>query len=438
MVKPWTKIIRGSLTISLAALLLMLTSPQVYAQCGAICLYETGGAEMGRAGAGAGAAAQDASTAYWNSAGMTRLNENQILLGGWFGFVNQKLSLNSDTVSVNPPGDTNGGEMAGGFIVPPGLGAYAAVKMTEDLRFGFVLNGLYGGALDYGNEWVGRSFITENSLLGLNLMPSLAYRITDWLSFGVALNSVYTTFDQELRATAANLKVEMKDADGWGFGYTLSTLIEPRKGTRLGIVYRSQIDSTLSGKLDNPTALTPNFDLDMTYARGINVSLFHQLNPKLAILADGGWSDWSEFSFQSLSVGPTTIPVDRGWMDTWRIGLGVQYQFKPKWMLQGGMSYDSSPVSQGKRTPDIPAGPWWRWSIGAQHQLNKTMELGFNYTLVWFGEGNVDHVALPPDGSVNLDGRYKQNSAHFVGFNFKWKFGTGTLVHKIKERMRES
>jgi len=433
MTKVRTKTIRGSLAITLAGLILILVSPLAYAQCGAICLYEMGGTEMGRSGAGAGAAAQDASTAFWNSAGMTRLDENQLSVGGWFGIINQKLSLNDSTVSV-PPGDTNGGEMAGGFVTPPGMGAYAALKLTDDLRFGFTFNGLLGGALDYGNTWVGRSFITENSLLAINLMPSVAYRVTDWLSFGVGMNAVYSSFDQELRTTPGNLKVKMDDADGWGFGYTLSTLIEPRTGTRIGIVYRSEIGANLKGDLQNPSALTPNFNLKMTYARGINVSLFHQVNPKLALLADGGWSDWSAFNFQEMSIGPVTIPIDRGWIDTWRIGLGMQYQINKPWMLQAGMSYDSSPVAASKRTPDLPVGQWWRWSIGAQRRLNERMELGFSYTFVWFGEGNVDNVALPPDGSVVLDGRYKQNSAHFLGINFKWKFDTRSLVSKMKAR----
>ena len=82
---------------------------------------------------------------------MTRLDENQLSVGGWFGVINQKLSLNDSTVSI-PPGDTNGGEMAGGFVTPPGMGAYAALKLTDDLRFGFTFNGLLGGALDYGNR----------------------------------------------------------------------------------------------------------------------------------------------------------------------------------------------------------------------------------------------------------------------------------------------
>ena len=127
MSKGWIKTIRRSLMITLVGLVLVLVSPLAYAQCGTICLYEMGGTEMGRSGAGAGAASQDASTAFWNSAGMTRLDENQLSVGGWFGIINQKLSLNDSTVSV-PPGDTNGGEMAGGFVTPPWNGCLCGVE----------------------------------------------------------------------------------------------------------------------------------------------------------------------------------------------------------------------------------------------------------------------------------------------------------------------
>jgi len=51
MRKVCTKIIRGSHAITLAGLILVLVTPLAYAQCGAICLYETGGPEMGRSGA---------------------------------------------------------------------------------------------------------------------------------------------------------------------------------------------------------------------------------------------------------------------------------------------------------------------------------------------------------------------------------------------------
>ena len=52
------------------------------AAAGGLLLYEFGTAEVGLAAAGYAARAQDASTAFTNPAGMTRLEGTQVLAGG--------------------------------------------------------------------------------------------------------------------------------------------------------------------------------------------------------------------------------------------------------------------------------------------------------------------------------------------------------------------
>ena len=70
-----------AVAIPAVILILVLVHTTAYGQCGAICLYEVGHPLQGASSAGAGAAAQDASTAFFNPAGMTRLQENEIQLG---------------------------------------------------------------------------------------------------------------------------------------------------------------------------------------------------------------------------------------------------------------------------------------------------------------------------------------------------------------------
>ena len=116
-----TKIIRGSLTIIVARLIPGTRLPaclrSVWSDLPVRNRRTGNGASRFRSRSGG----QDASTAFWNSAGMTRLDENQLLVGGWLGYTSQRLVLNDSTVSVNPAGDTNGGDgAAGGFITPPG------------------------------------------------------------------------------------------------------------------------------------------------------------------------------------------------------------------------------------------------------------------------------------------------------------------------------
>ncbi len=96
-------------TIALTFLLLVLISPSVYAQCGGLCLYEVGHPLQGASSAGAGAAAQDASTTFFNPAGMT------------------------------------------------------LVSLTDRLRLGFAFKGLYGGSVNYEDDW-GRPHLGDRFL----------------------------------------------------------------------------------------------------------------------------------------------------------------------------------------------------------------------------------------------------------------------------------
>ena len=64
---------------------------------------------MGTAGAGANAIAMDASTAFNNPAGMTRLDDHQAILGLAPGFTNIEFDADSDTPTSGGAGGKQGG-----------------------------------------------------------------------------------------------------------------------------------------------------------------------------------------------------------------------------------------------------------------------------------------------------------------------------------------
>jgi long-chain fatty acid transport protein len=142
------------------------------------------------------------------------------------------------------------------------------------------------------------------------------------------------------------------------------------------------------------------------------------------LLADSGWSDWSEFGYLRLTVGPVTIPIDREWQDTWRVGVGVHYKLRESATLMAGFSYDSDPLEDSRRLPDIPVSEGYRFSAGARIPVASNIDLGVTYTFLWMGSDmEIDEVALPPDGGVVLDGRYDPAWIQFVGLHLAIRFG---------------
>ena len=405
-------------------LILMLVHTTAYGQCGAICLYEVGHPLQGASSAGAGAVAQDASTAFFNPAGMTRLQDNEIQVGTVLLFGNVEFNVNeSQSTLEEPTGQINDGGDAGGFV--PGGSAYAVIGLTDDLRVGLAFNGLYGGSLNYNDDWVGRTFVTDSELTALNIEPTVAYRLTDWLSVGAGMNIVYAIFDYEARVNsnfdAPSIKID--GADDWAVGGTFGVLLELSQDTRIGIVYRLPVDLELSGDFENPTPLSVDIDVEFTFAQGVNVSALHQLTPTLALLADAGWSDWSEFSDNTFIFRRGSQTLDRDWEDTWRVGIGMQYQVLEPLMVRAGFSYDSSPVKASKRLPDLPVDEQYRFSLGAQNDLSETLTVSLSYTLVWNGgESDVNQLTLPSNPNVTLDGDYDPSLIHILGFTVVGRF----------------
>ncbi len=403
-----------------AAGALVLAATSARAQCGGICLYETGSPELGRAAAGAGARAQDASTAFWNPAGMTELTDSEIQLGLIASFADLDPDLDLGTVTADPA--PRGGGNSSGFA--PLFGGATSTELTHGLRFGLASTVLYGGGVDYDSNWTGRGYVTDASLLSFLIQPTLAYPVADWLSLGAGPAILYTVFNQRVKATALpgepTLKIDK--ADAWSVGGVFSALIKPCEGTRIGVVYRTEIEADTRGTFEGPLGLNPTLDTDFTFPQGVNVSLFQKLGDAWALLADAGWTDWSEFSNIPIQVGPLGATQDRGWRDTWRVGGGLQFTPARNWTLQSGVSYDSSPVKSSRLLPDIPTGEQYRISAGIQFRPRDYLEISASYQLLWFNDLEFNQVALPPSGAVVLSGDYNPAFANQAGISLRVKF----------------
>ncbi|MGH0037533.1 MAG: OmpP1/FadL family transporter [Myxococcota bacterium] len=408
------------LAILLAVASVELAAAPTRAQCGGICVYENGSPDLGRGAAGAGARAQDASTAFWNPAGMTELEGHEVLIGlaGSFGALDPDLDSGTTT---RDPAPVSGGN-ASGFS--PLFGGYYAAELPFGIHFGLASTALYGGSVDYENDWTGRNYVVDASLVALLIQPSFAYAVTDWLSLGGGPAILYTSYEQSVRVVLLRQEptAEIKDADDWSVGGTVSALLKPFDGTRIGVYYRTEIEADTSGHVESPPGVDLDIDTDFTFPQGVNVSLFQQITDDWAVLADVGWTDWSEFSNIPIQIGGVAGTQDRGWRDTWRVGAGVQFTPSSVWTLQTGFGYDSSPVRSKRLLPDIPASEQYRFSAGVQVRPTDYVEISASYQFLWFRDLEFERVSLPPATGVVLNGSYERSWANQVGVSLRVRF----------------
>src|SRR5262245_3333550 len=206
---------------------------------GGIILYEVGTADVGLASAGYNARAQDASTVLTNPAGMTRLGGTQVLLGTQLLYGDIKFSIGQGTSPQLGTGD--GGNPVGWF---PGGGLFASHSLSPDLKIGFAMTGNFGLTQNYDSGWVGRYYVQESTLLGVSLLPSIAYRVNDKLSLGASLNVMYGILENKVAINniiGGDGQLKLED-NRWGVGVNLGVLYELDARTRFGLTYNSQVD----------------------------------------------------------------------------------------------------------------------------------------------------------------------------------------------------
>jgi len=401
---------------------------------GGVWLYEGGTPDLGTAGAGRAALADDASTAGTNPAGMTRLDRSQMLSAVQGLYVNAKFDTQSSGF-----GGGDGGN-AGGFV--PSGGLHYVHRFTDDFRFGISAGSYFGLGVDYGDDWAGRYYTTEAEMLIFGVNPGAGYRVNKWLSVGAGVSVLYATLDQK---AAVNNEVtdpgfgdgELKiESDDVGYGFNLGLMLTPREGTRFGLTYRSEVDlefkdaaslknigPNLGNTLDASGITGSKVDIDMTLPQALMLSAYHRLNPRWAIMGNIGWQQWSEFGKQDLTLrseNATTFTKDLDYDDTWHFALGLQYRLADNWLWSVGAAYDTSPTDKDTRTPDLPLDRQIRVGTGIQYSWNEDITLGAAYEYLDAGDAEIDQAGGNLQGP--LKGDYDTNAIHFFAVNLIWKF----------------
>jgi long-chain fatty acid transport protein len=397
-------------------------------------VYEQGTPDMGTASAGRGATAADASVVMFNPAGMTKLDRSQLFIGIQGGFLNTKFDVDDSTFSGGDGGN------AGDFI-PAGSLAYV-YSVNPKLKLGISAASFFGLGIDYDDDWAGRYYVQKGEFLTFAVNPGIGYRINKWLSLGGGATVLYAKLEQK---TAINNQLtdpgspdgQIKvDDDDVGYGFNLGALIEPREDTRFSVTYRSEVEVEFNVKPDI-SGLGPNFralldllgvtndklDLEMQLPQEVLVSGYYDLTDKLALVGSVGWQDWSEFGKTTVtvqSITPTSFEADRNFKDTWHAAIGARYRFAEPWLWSVGFAYDSSPVDDEDRTPDMPLDRQIRLGTGLQYDWNQNVTVGAAYTYIDLGEAEIDQQGGALQG--NLKGDYKTNHVHVLALNLIWRF----------------
>ncbi len=418
------------------------------AAAAAFALQENSGSGLGNAYAGGAAAAEDASTVWFNPAGMSHIGSKQVV-----GAVNGikpsiKFGNNASQPAANQPLGDEGGD-AGSWVAVPNL--YLVVPLDQQWALGLGVNAPFGMITEYDSGWIGRFQAIKSQVKTYNINPAVSYKIGDLsLGAGASYQHIQATFTSAvnysgalLQAAAANgiaptsptfaaiaqstpglaSGADINGSDS-AWGWNLGALYDISKDVRVGVAYRSAISYTVSGNINFsnpavpstvPPALAPTVNALATgvntqalYNSGVsakvklpqsaNLSYFQTLNDQFDVMADLQWTGWS--SIQDLTFvrtdGTIVNSTPEHFKDVWRVSVGGNYHLNDNWMFRGGLAYDQTPIQDQYRTPRVPDEDRYWLALGAQYRPDKAWRFDLGGAYIWVSDTSINLNGNPP------------------------------------------
>ena len=403
------------------ALLLGLFSS--YASASGFQLTEQNASGLGNAYAGSAAVAENASTIFFNPAGMTQLQSREIsgglsAIGTSFKFTDQGSSVGALA------GTGDGGDGGGWGFVPNG---YLSMALNKDLYLGVGVGAPFGLKTEYDNSWIGAAQSTMFDVKTYNINPSIAYRVNDKVSLGLGLNwqRVEAEYKRQVAvvpllggavpaaaAAASPLKLTLDD-DAWG--WNVGALFTLSSATKVGVSYRSAIQYQTTGKIEVSGPVPPlnaasssDASASLKMPGTFILSVAQQLSDQWQMLGDVSWTGWRSIPKVDImrasgaQSGTVAQVLDTDFRDTWRVALGANYKLNDTLKLKFGMAYDQTPVKGvSTRLVSLPDNNRTWFSAGAQWMPSKGSAVDVGVAYLYIKDPDINNnQALSGRGTV--------------------------------------
>ncbi|MGY3887239.1 outer membrane protein transport protein [Aeromonas aquatica] len=387
------------LSILASALALLATN----ASASGFQINEHSASGLGRAFAGEGAIADNASVLGRNPAAMMMFDRTTVSMAATM--VDPDYSVDGAFVT-DLPGNrfdssttASHGNAGPNAVVPA---AYMIQPINEQWAVGFAMMTNYGLGTRFDDSFGAGSnpaaglLAGETSLMSVNLNPNVAYRINEQWSLGAGVNYTIATgyvdrVNPNANPNGSHNTLANFDGSGNGWGWNVGGLFEINQDNRLALTYRSQIDVELEGDYTGAVG-APGYKADATVDVPMpaiaEFSGYHRLNQQFALHYSVMWTDWSAFekleavSEQCNLPGGVCLSKNEQLQDAMRYAVGATWYVNPQWEARVGVAYDESAVQREHATISLPDADKWWYSAGATYHLDETKSIDFGMTYI--------------------------------------------------------
>lgn len=407
---------------------------------------------LGTAFATGGAAAEDASTQWFNPASMVLIGHaasaSVSLVSPRFEYEDRGSvqSVGAGTLPLLPSADPE--DQGGHDSVVPAL--FYVRPVNDRLTVGVGLNAPFGLATEYDDDWRGRYHGLFSEVIDVNLNFNAAYELSpNWaVGGGVSVNYMEAELTNAIDFAAVCAAVAggacpngavpgqgmfdgfvRNEGDDIAYGFNLGVLWHNDR-TRIGLAYRSELEHELEGEADfrTPTALggfaslgpqlggalaagfaDEDISADLTLPDTLALSAYHDFGG-IALVADLTWYDWGDIPEVRIEreSGADDLVEPLGWDSTLRAAVGVIAELDRRWTVRVGAAYDESPTpSVQERSARVPDDDRTWLAFGASYRFDERWSVDIGYAHLLVGETD---IARPSVTGATLIGEFDSSA----------------------------
>ncbi|MBS2028442.1 MAG: outer membrane protein transport protein [Deltaproteobacteria bacterium] len=347
--------------IAIAALL----TPMV-AHAGGFGIDEQDAAATGRGGT-AGARAE-ASSAYYNPAGLAGVGSLDVELGA--------TGIAPSGSATDPSGEKTDG--LNKVYLPPYL--YAA-RRDGRLAYGLAVNAPFGLGTSWPTSYQDRFEVESASFQTLAVMASGAYQVIPALSLGLSVGAMHTTFDLTRGLDFVTTEGDVHlNAGGWGLGVILGARYTVGDVAAFGLSGSLPAPTRLSGTARfhgvpeefGPLTNDQDISTKVTLPARLRAAGSFQVAKPVRIDADLTYTFWSSFKSLDIAFSDPNTPAsgqEKDWNNALTAHLGGEYHLPAVADFRAGLSFDQAVAPLSTLGSDAPDGNRWQFCLGAGREL---------------------------------------------------------------------
>lgn len=355
---------------------------------------------LGNNFAGEAAIADDASTEFYNPAGLAFFNHQQFVAGGIYSLVTGDFS----GAQVTPP-PTN--------FVQEGIAhtTYDAIiplmfysqPITDRLVAGLSITPIFAyGGTNYGEDSIVRYSGTKNILGVMDISPGFGFKVVDNFSIGAGLDitHLHSVNDTDVLVGAPNPDAKILNrASAWGYGWHAGLLWQINPCVRAGYTFHSRIKFNPKGtssfytNLGQPQEIafiTNDFKYQIVSPANHALTFLYDVNKAWALMTTFNYIQWTQFKaqvFENISTPPAAFGgqglVNGGgkinYGNRWSWTVGTNYRLNETWMLRAGAGYASDYTNIRTRIAQAPNAPTYQVAVGFNYALSEQFSVDFGF-----------------------------------------------------------